>query len=60
MREALIELWAQVFERELRADLEADSVAERARLARIEAAPLRLECADDGRLDVEQHPRRQP
>jgi hypothetical protein len=38
LREALIELWAQVFERELRADIEAEAEAsgERARLSAID------------------------
>lgn len=42
LREQLIELWAQVFERELRADLDAEAEAsgERARLRAIQNAPM--------------------
>jgi hypothetical protein len=51
LREALIELWAQVFERDLRADLKAEAEAsgERARLRAIHNAPLR---GIDGDSDV--------
>ena len=43
LREQLIELWAQVFEAELRADLEAaaDASGEQRRLSAIHRAPLR-------------------
>jgi hypothetical protein len=51
VREALIELWAQVLERDLSADLKAEAEArgERARLRAIHNAPLR---GIDGDSDV--------
>jgi hypothetical protein len=51
LREQLIELWAQVFERDLRADLEAEAElsGERARLRAIHNVPL---SGIDGASDV--------
>jgi hypothetical protein len=43
LREELVRLWSEIFERELRADLEAEAEAsgERARLRAIHSAPVR-------------------